>query len=250
MLAGGLGNLLFQVASAYGLARQNRCLMAIDPATRWRRAAHSAKNYFDPKTGFLSAWMKFARPVRATHTITEHKLHPIQLIPGATIFLEGYLQNYSYFWPVLDEIMAALRFDPTVAARYPRIHESAFLHIRGGDYRGHWLHGIDLTEYYTRAIRHVAAPHYYVFTNDRDYLGRQTWLANVLHTVVDENEVASLYLMSRCARGAICANSTFSWWGAALRSIERPICMPDKWFNDPAYYIQGYFFPGVTVLPV
>jgi hypothetical protein len=248
MLAGGLGNILFQLAGAYGLARKNRWVFSIDPASRWQRSAHSKTNYFD---GLLFRWKAFVRAnVTITHVVHEHKLAPVTVLPGTVSYISGYLQNYAYFWDCLEEILGMLSFNASVEDKYPRLEESAFLHVRGGDYLSVPLHRIDLTEYYKKALDVVKAPHYYVFTNDPAFLSQQTWLKDVPHTIVDENEVDSLYLMSRCKKGAICANSTFSWWGAALAPTDRPICMPSKWFNDPEYVIQGYFFPGVSVISV
>jgi hypothetical protein len=42
-------------------------------------------------------------------------------------------------------------------------------------------------------------------------------LITLPHTIVDEkDEIISLYIMSNCLKGAIVANSTFSYWGAYL----------------------------------
>jgi hypothetical protein len=247
MLAGGLGNLLFQLAGGIGIAATIHGTFSFDHITMWQRAKHSSINYFD---GFLAKWKHFYQTIRPTCTVYEHKLHPVSVPPGQTAYIVGYLQNYTYFWTIRDAILNLLTFENTdIVKNYPKLHESAFLHIRGGDYVGHSLHYIDLTNYYRKAIGIVQAPHYYVFTNDESFLKTQTWLDGINYTVVRENEIDSLYLMSQCQRGAICANSTFSWWGAFLK-LDRPICMPSKWFNDPEYYIQGYFFPGVTVIEV
>jgi hypothetical protein len=108
---------------------------------------------------------------------------------------------------------------------------------------------VNLSKYYVSAISHVKEHHYYIFTDDREYLSQQGWLSTIKYTIVDEDAVDSLYLMSQCQRGAICANSSFSWWGAFL-NIDRPICMPSKWYNDPSMKTSGYYFPNVKVIPV
>jgi hypothetical protein len=55
--------------------------------------------------------------------------------------------------------------------------------------------------------------------------------------------------MKECKAGAICANSSYSWWGAYLNT-ERCITMPSKWFNNNVFYTKGYYFPGVHIISV
>lgn len=247
MLAGGLGNILFQLFSCYGIAKQNG-LSLLMCCQIWKPSHHSSINYFE---NFLVKWCMFGNIYTISAIIHENKLQPIRIpsIPNQAFYIKGYLQNYRYFWDFRNELISTLTFNNTDTSKYPKLEESAFIHIRGGDYKNHPLHHINLTNYYQKAIDFVKAPHYYIFTNDEEYLSQQEWLKDVNYTLVRENEIDSLYLMSQCKRGAICANSTFSWWGSFL-NIERPITMPSKWFHDPEMYIDGYFFPGVTVIEV
>jgi hypothetical protein len=63
-----------------------------------------------------------------------------------------------------------------------------------------------------------------------------------------QDELESLALMSLCRKGAICANSTFSWWGAFLGTYgERaPVYVPEKWISDPP--IVSLFPPEWIIL--
>jgi len=50
-----------------------------------------------------------------------------------------------------------------------------------------------------------------------------------------DNELETLAVMSACKAGAICANSTFSWWGAFLgaHSVRNPVIVPKNWISLP-----------------
>ena len=71
-----------------------------------------------------------------------------------------------------------------------------------------------------------------VFTNDRNYCASQKYLDDIRYTIVDENELDTLYLMTQCKAG-ITANSSFSWWGAFLGAYQSrsPICVPKEWMR-------------------
>ena len=51
--------------------------------------------------------------------------------------------------------------------------------------------------------------------------------------------------MAGC-RGGICANSSFSWWGAWLSSREI-VTMPHQWINN-GMDTTGVFFENVKII--
>jgi hypothetical protein len=124
-----------------------------------------------------------------------------------------------------------------------------FLHIRGGDYVGHPVHDVGLSaHYYPWAVQQFPPnTHFLVFTNDRAYAESLPFLQTISHSFAEGDELQALDQMRHCV-GGICANSTFSWWGAYL-TPNRKIVLPSKWFVYPIADISGLFVPGWTICP-
>ena len=237
-LAGGLGNQLFQLAALLHVARLTRRVPYIQ--TLANPSPHSKLSYFDT---ILRGFKSLHSNVKPTSKVLEPSMAYADwrglLLWSPNPEMNGYFQDWRY---VDAEFVSRLQFSPDVLTRYPT-RESIFLHIRGGDYVGHAVHDLHLDAYYQRAIAHFPDAHFLVVTNDVEYAVSRPWLADVKYTLVMESEIDTLYLMSQCA-GGICANSSFSWWGAYLNP-DRKIVMPDRWYTSSWYVQSGYYFPGV-----
>jgi len=242
--AGGIGNQLFQLAAVDHIARRTGRAVVIERAGT---SDHSKENYFD---SLFAAWKINPAPPPFPLNIQEPSFDyhdwTSALANPHNARIHGYFQNWQY---VDESFKQRLRFNTNVLSKYPDIGNKVFIHVRGGDYVNHWMHDVKLDNYYTRAIAEFPSDtQFVIFTNDVPYAQSRTWISAIQHTFVHENELDSLLLMSKCV-GCICPNSTFSWWGAFLNP-SRKIVMPDKWFNDPTNYIEGYYFPGVIRCPV
>lgn len=112
----------------------------------------------------------------------------------------------------------------------------SFLHIRRGDYlkrpKYHFNLGLD---YYKKAmsilnpVRKVL-----IVTDDVDWVKKDKYFSTNIFEVFEGDEIESMALMTLCKQGAICANSTFSWWGAFLGSHadRNTVIVPNKWINE------------------
>lgn len=99
-----------------------------------------------------------------------------------------------------------------------------FVHVRRGDFIS-LGHGVHTPSYYRAAAeaiqgRLLAEPDWFVFSEDQDwcrsnlaFLGERVRFVSVKSA---HSEIEELLLMKECRGGAIIANSSFSWWGAAL----------------------------------
>jgi hypothetical protein len=56
--------------------------------------------------------------------------------------------------------------------------------------------------------------------------------------------------MSQCKKGGIGVNSSFSWWGLYLDKNRHILTLPDRWFLDDQFVIDGYYFNGVQKISI
>ena len=239
-LNGGLGNQLFQLAAIETIANETGrkpCVYAHSSP----RTVHADTNYF---TTVLSNWKSLDLLSSPYQTVDEPSFEKQDwsCLPPGNVCINGYFQNWRYVPEGFTSRLSLPSCEPL---------QGAFLHIRGGDYVNHWLHDVGLQRNYYRAAmeRFPVGTHFYVFTNDRNYAESLDVLRHVPHTYVESDEVTSLAQMALCTEGGICANSTFSWWGAYLNP-KRTLILPNKWFNRGDFYSEGYYFPGVQTCPV
>jgi FkbM family methyltransferase len=236
-LRGGLGNQLFQLAAVETIASEtNRDIYILEQFTP--NTVHSSSNYFETIFSNIAKYPYFEQPFEYVHEMSFTK-QEWNLPKDMNVCVYGYFQDWRYVSQSFIDKLVLPACD---------ILDGVFIHIRGGDYVNHSLHHVDLTLYYQKAIKHFPLnTHFYIFTNDIEYAKTFSFVEKINHTFVNENELMTLSMMSKCSKGAICANSTFSWWGAYLNR-NRPIIMPSKWSHDSSIVQEeGYFFPGVSL---
>jgi hypothetical protein len=239
-LQGGLGNQLFQLGFLdYVQHKSGKSIYLSDlksPIT-----THSSEQYLET---IFKEWKKLYKHIAPSY-IHEHPNMIKQewgMYPGNTCYV-GYFQRYEYLDPIKDSFVKKLHFNKKISEKYPGLERKTFIHVRGGDYKNNAFHELDLTSYYKKCMEKTPFKDFVVFTNDTTY-AREKFPSI---PIIQESEVDSLYLMSQCG-ACICVNSSFSWWGAYLKS-DRPIYMPSKWFNDPK--MEGnYYFKGVHVIDI
>jgi hypothetical protein len=248
-LSDGLGNRLFQVAAAQAAAiKYNRPLVFFLP--RCHKASHcSAATLFKlfPSVPIMEVgttqWTEISEQAFATY----EPLPPT--IPVGPIVLKGFRQSPKYFSTDLEiplDFEAALGKERMKALHLRWISNSrssgktAFLHIRLGDYRILPHHQLNLESYWVESLSRLGkkSPRLLVFSDEPSQaiimapFFKQFGLRSV-EVVEDCDPIESLYLMSLCDGGAVCANSTFSWWGAYLSKTRRDrvsqIFMPSRW---------------------
>jgi hypothetical protein len=131
---------------------------------------------------------------------------------------------------------------------------SCFLHVRRTDYIGLPHLELNLTNYWKKALslfdNSVSIA---VFSDDIQWCLKEIPKIDPSKKWVfvfqKLTAMQTLYCMMKCEKGAICANSTFSWWGSWLNK-DRPITMPVPWSYYDISEDLGLYFPGVTKISV
>ena len=252
---GGLGNQIFNIVSAWVAAKVHGCPLYL-PIQDTSRNHHSQEDYTRTVLRF------FGVPLSMTQADAIATLgysawgnpgfahwSPSLLSPGTV--LGSYFQYYPPLAPFESEIRKLLFKGLPETERKPH---AAFLHIRRGDYLGiSHIHYVQTMQYYTKALQLLSETasfeHLYILSDDIQWAKQQTWLvADYVKTIfVETNEVDSLAIMASCQAGAICANSTFSWWGAFLGAYgaRNPVIVPKRWINE---HVENLFPPEWIIL--
>ena len=172
------------------------------------------------------------------HCFHESQMYHPELLGYEHMYLKGYFACEKYYRDILPELRDEIRFPVSDNSRNEQIAsemrncESVSVHIRRGDYlnpENERMFGNICTDaYYSKALEllkeEVPGAHFYLFSDDVSYISEK-YHGNE-YTVVDINRgrdsFFDMWLMSNC-RHNICANSTFSFWGARLNHNEKKI---------------------------
>ena len=250
IIQGGLGNQMFEYASAYALAQKANSDIVIDTSFIDVYGGRSWCRQYELGIFALSQNTQVIHNrrllVRVLPRISQYcrKHNKFQL--GRYLFdTENYSDNRrslvlcSYFLychlfePYRNELLQQFAFVQVPNAANSQLIQqmqscqSVSVHIRRGDYlteenkRMFWTPSV---EWYRQAMEQISTqvqqPTWYFFSDDIEWVKQQ--FADVQNAIfVDINHGADSYndmrLMSQCKHNII-ANSTFSWWGAWLNT--------------------------------
>lgn len=270
-LQGGLGNQLFQYATALALADFHRTTVGFDLTflkNQNLNQTYTLRRYaldiFNIPYQQLSIWDEILLSIRQVpfQHLTRKALSvgkrwsvyneesiaynaDIQKHTTKNTYLTGYFQSEYYFKTIeprlRDVLVFKVRIENELTEKIRKVH-AVGLHIRRGDYASHRdtcnFHGLCSLQYYHKAAGFVAAMypnlHFFVFSDDINWAKKHLALPFPTH-FIQGTAAEDLQLMSLC-KSHIIANSSFSWWGAWLnKSPEKMVIAPKRWFlNEKA----------------
>lgn len=234
-IKGGLGNIMFQIATAYATSLKCNMGLIVDK-TNYYGSHYGLDKY---KDNVLRNIEMSDEPIRfPVYGEKEFKYNELPVFIDNTK-LSGYFQSEKYFDFYRERILEL--FSPTdkilekLNLLYPlsSFENVCSLHVRRGDYLHlNDYHPTQKENYYVQATNHFNKDtHYMIFSDDIkwcysnfDFLENKIFVDNL-------EDFEELYLMSMCQNNII-ANSSFSWWGSWLnKNINKKIISPSVWFG-------------------
>jgi len=242
-ITGRLGNNLFQIAIAHFLAIKHNTdfVMVYNQNNKYEQEYIS---YFPdlswkPRNSIIKVDHRFSEKCQG---VCCFDFHPeIEKFTGTgDLFLDGYFQNELYFKKNREQLKKLF-----LKRNIPKI-DGFFIHVRRGDYVNHPVYTIDYSNYFKKAIKHFPSDSkFYIVSDDLPYCKTWNLFENIEKEFMDLDTLETLHFMAGC-RGGICANSSFSWWGAWLSSREI-VTMPKQWINN-GMNSSGVHFEGAIVI--
>lgn len=267
---GGLGNQLQQ----YALYEKLKSLgkdVKIDISWFYKDMGKVSKRILEleyfPKVSFESCTQEEMKKVQGNRGIlkkvseklkltekpiyVENQMYDGQIFQMDHKILEGYWACEAYYADIMPVLQEKLEFPVSPNEKNLKMAEkmhgcnSVSIHIRRGDYLTEEnqaiFGGICTEEYYEKAIAYmkdtVKDARFFVFSDDPAYAKKK--YKGKEYTIIDINSgkdsFYDMYLMSRCKHN-ICANSTFSFWGARLnKNAGKQVIRPLKQKNCDWY---------------
>jgi Glycosyl transferase family 11 len=272
-LIGGLGNQMFQYASAWALASEHGMELKLDisdfhrfPPRRYL-LDHFRVDALIARPDELALFDKDSNRLRAGTRKFVARLRGINRVTGRTIFergfpwqkvpldrsvdtlLIGYWQSERYFLPLANQVRHVFTLklppdDPTqrLLEDIDR-HSAVSLHVRRGDYASNPVvqakHGLLGLDYYAAAIAHILTfepnAKFYVFSDDMNWVRASLPIAAPVE-YVDLNgpdEPHEDLRLMSRCRHHIIANSSLSWWGAWLNPSPGKVVIAPRQWFTP-----------------
>lgn len=236
-LMGGLGNQLFQYA--FGRVQEANGIDVCFDLSWFSKESNSHRKYRLEHLGLRVKKDNFLRQ----QIIKEKGYDPSLLITKNKNFY-GYWQYLNYYKDIVAVLKNEIKVDLTKWKIYlDEIKKGNYvvLHVRRADYLIKNKCLLPLS-YYEEALKSFKNKEIAVFSDD------PIWCKiNLPGFVIDINDYASMYLMSKCPNQVI-SKSTFSWWAAMLNeNVDKKIVCPSEFIirkEDKNNYNNKIHYPN------
>jgi hypothetical protein len=242
-LKGGLGNILFQIATGISFANDKKTTFSI-PNYEWHLHYLNVEKERNPILNHANEYSFYFRNLKREknpeHLKTLH--YPFTFFEDSELtdncIIDGYFQSEKYFKHHRKEILKqfGLPFKLKVKTlfKYPFFTKSRLtsIHVRRGEYLMSPIHYNQNMKYYDDSIHQLDSitDKFVVFSDDIVWC-KENFIGEKFIFIENEKDYIEIYLMSICTNNIIC-NSSFSWWGAWLNDhANKKVIAPENWFK-------------------
>jgi hypothetical protein len=251
-IMGGLGNQMFQLATAYAYAKQNNGKLIV---LRNKKESDGRPLYWDNMLFRFKDFLvdKLPEGLEQWQESGSTEFSIIPLLTDKGLYINGYLQSPKYFGNTIIQEGIKELFKPSestmcnIQSRYNLLLKNkdriVVVHARRTDYLKNQhiinFHGPLSIDYYNEAIKKISNeiedPIFILASDDLSFWGSvinelpQLNNRNI-YILDDDNEISTLALLQQF-KYYIIANSTFSWWAAWLSKDTKKVIAPSKWFG-------------------
>lgn len=264
-MMGGLGNQLFQIATAYAHAKENGFELVFSDTWDHKAGREPIWNYYF-KSNNTMPWNIVSRNIY--QVIHWRRLHesgflydPIRIPLGLPYYmLCGYFQSSKYFGVYTNEIRSILQIHDDYIKRAEAsladvgIHDVdgwIVAHVRRGDYLElPQFHVVTGQKYFKDAraeiAKRVGSRTVCWISEDMDWVYKNVYEQG---DIVMNGDTMTDFATLSLFRHVIMSNSSYSWWATWLNtnnydSKTRVICCPDKWFGPTGHQnVETIFEP-------
>jgi hypothetical protein len=239
-LMGGMGNLLFILATSYNLSKKYKSTLKFYTKLWNDNKRKNIIKYNMFKNFHLD--LNTSRNYNITYRENNFFYDTIHLDSRINNCIYGYFQSYKYFESCKTEFVKMLH-NPYSQIVESTIHQfknnmlnPVSIHVRRTDYLS--LSHIHLnlsSEYYSNAISHFSTENsiFIIFSDDVTFIQNEPMFQNLPHKVIVDNpdDEYCFWLMSACTHNII-ANSSYSWWASYINSNpDKLVIAPETWFG-------------------
>lgn len=269
-LSGGIGNQLFQYATALSISRKNNFPLLIDNSSFHEFSVRDyllgklilnlplvdkglVKSLVDPRNWYIKLLLKIIK--RKTVSLVEEKKlgydDEIAKI-NFSCYIKGSFISYKYFIDInnvlTDSILFSEEIQTYVLSKFNvNCKENLVcVNIRRGDFLTDKNLNVCNISYYTKSISQARlvldSPKFLFFSDDIIWV-KENFINKDFSYWDDnsENVLHSLFAMTLCNHHII-SNSSFGWWGAWLnKKSEKKVFCPSKVLNDNTFPVDDYY---------
>lgn len=265
---GGLGNQLFQYATARAIAEKRADNVVVDTSGFESYRTHpfcldkfNCKATYDAKQSWVNKFLSNEKIKKLLQKLgfikkyyfeTKLTFNEELLLKNNIDYLAGYFQSEKYFLSIreclLDELTLVKKLnesESSVSNAINNAKNSISIHIRRGDYvsneSANKTHGVCDSDYFKKALNYFSEKklldkntELFIFSDDIEWCRNNLQFDYNMNFVDGSSEKpeVDMVLMSQC-KHQIISNSTFSWWGAWLNNnYDKVVVAPKEWFKS------------------